>query len=83
LDGLEKAIIGITEEFNGTQRVLYSKEKILSILMDIEGMEFDDAEEFYYFNIVGLYAGKQNPIFLETKLKCVFKDTHVEYKIIK
>ncbi len=51
--------------------------------MDIEGMEFDDAEEFYYFNIVGLYAGKQNPIFLETKLKCVFKDTHVEYKIIK
>ena len=31
LDGLDDAIIGITEEFGGYRRILYSKEKILSI----------------------------------------------------
>ena len=27
-------------------------------------MSIEDAEEFYGYNIVGLYAGEQNPVFL-------------------
>jgi len=66
LDGLEDAIIGITEEFGIGRRVLYSKEKIITILCERDGMTKEESEEFYDFNILGLYAGEQNAIFLIT-----------------
>jgi len=66
LDGLNDAIIGITEEFGKDNRILYSKSKILSILCERDGMSISEAEEFYDFNILGLYAGEQNPVFLIT-----------------
>jgi hypothetical protein len=64
LDGLDDAIIGIVEEFGNGPRILYSKEKILTILCDRDGMSIEDSEEFYSYNILGLYAGEQNAIFL-------------------
>jgi hypothetical protein len=65
LDGLDDAIIGIVEDFHGP-RILYSKEKILKILEERDFMTQDEAEEFYDYNIIGLYAGEQNPVFLIT-----------------
>jgi len=66
LDGLDDAIIGITEEFGKDSRILYSKSKILYILCKRDGMHISEAEEFYNFNILGLYAGEQSPVFLIT-----------------
>lgn len=65
LDGLENAIVGITEEFGGNRRILYSKPKILDILMVRDLMTMSEAEEFYDFNILGLHVSEQNPIFLD------------------
>ena len=67
LDGLDDAIIGICEEFGNGPRILYSKNKILNILCERDLMTMSDAEEFYDYNILGLYAGEQNPIFLITE----------------
>jgi hypothetical protein len=64
LDGLDDAIIGIVEEFGNGPRILYSKDKILTILCERDGMSIEEAEEFYGYNIVGLYAGEQNAVFL-------------------
>jgi len=64
LDGFDDAIIGIVEEFGNGPRLLYSKEKILTILCNRDEMSIEDAEDFYGYNIVGLYAGEQNPVFL-------------------
>lgn len=64
LTGLDKAIIGIVEEFGNGPRILYSKSKIIEILMERDGMNEVEAIEFYDFNILGLYAGEQNPVFL-------------------
>jgi hypothetical protein len=64
LDGLDDAIIGIVEEFGNGPRILYSKDKILTILCERDGMSIEEAEEFYDYNILGLYAGEQNAIFL-------------------
>ena len=66
LDGLDEAIIGVTEEFGNNPRILYSKDKILNILCERDGMDMEEAIEFYDYNILGLYAGEQNPIFLFT-----------------
>ncbi len=68
LDGLDDAIIGVTEEFGNGPRVLYSKDKILEIFMNRDGMSFEESIDFYNFNVLGLYAGEQNPIFLDINL---------------
>jgi hypothetical protein len=67
LDGLDEAIIGIVEEFGNGPRILYSKPKILNILCERDSMTQSDAEEFYDYNILGLYAGEQNAVFLITE----------------
>ena len=64
LDGLNDAIIGIVEEFGNGPRILYSKNKVLQILEDRDGMSPLEAVEFYDYNIIGLHAGEQNPVFL-------------------
>lgn len=66
LDGLDEAIIGIVEEFGNFPRILYSRSKILEILQKRDLMTEQEAEEFYDYNILGLYAGEQNPVFAIT-----------------
>ena len=51
LDGLDDAIIGIVEEFGNGPRILYSKDKILTILCDRDGMSIEESEEFYGYNL--------------------------------
>lgn len=81
LTGLEDAIIGITEEFGGQRRVLYSKPKIINILCKRDGMTYSEAEEFYDYNILGLYAGEQNAVFLDIGLKPKLKKGEWIYKL--
>lgn len=66
LDGLDDAIIGIVEEFGNSPRILYSKDKILEILQKRDLMTEQESEEFYDYNILGLYGGEQNPVFAVT-----------------
>jgi hypothetical protein len=66
LDGLDDAIVGLAFQHSGTQTVLcYDQEKIVKILMTRDGMSYEDAQEFFEFNIACLWAGKGTPIFLE------------------
>lgn len=67
LTGLDNAIIGIVEDFTG-RKILYSKPKILNILMVRDGMTKSEAEEFYDYNILGLYASDLNPVFLDVEV---------------
>jgi len=67
LDGFNDAIIGIVEEFGNGPRILYSKDKILHTLEKRDGMSPLESIEFYEYNILGLFAGDQNPIFLITE----------------
>ena len=70
LDGLESAIIGIVEDFGSPGRkILYSKREILNILQERDLMTMGGAEEFYDYNILGLYAGEQNAVFLDQGLE--------------
>ena len=64
LTGFDDAIIGLAEEFGNGPRILYSREKILQILQERDEMSFNDALDFYDFNILGMYVGEQDPIIL-------------------
>lgn len=81
LDGLESAIVGIVEEFGNGNRVLYSKQKILNILQERDLMTMGEAEEFYDYNIIGLYAGEQNAVFLDLEITPIKKEDGWEYQL--
>ena len=82
LDGLESAIVGIVEDFGSSgRRMLYSKQRILDILQERDLMTYSEAEEFYDYNIIGLYAGEQNPIFLDLEITPIKKEDSWEYQL--
>ena len=62
LNGFDECIVGVVEEFGNGIRILYSRDKILENLK--EEMTEEEANEFYYYNIVGGYFGERNPLFL-------------------
>jgi hypothetical protein len=59
-DGLDDAIIGIEET---TMRLIYSKKKVIDILINKDGMTEEEAEEFFWFNIHGAWVGERTPIW--------------------
>lgn len=82
LDGLEDAIIGIVEDFGSPGRkMLYSKPRILHILQERDLMTYGEAEEFYDYNILGLYASEQNAVFLDLEITPIKKEDGWEYQL--
>lgn len=59
--GLNAAIIGYDEQ---SGRVVYSRSLILEILEEVHDMSYDEAVEYYDFNIMGSYMGKKSPIYV-------------------
>jgi hypothetical protein len=63
-DGFNQAIIG--NEYH-TNRVVYSIERMLQILIDRDGMSMEEAIEFFDFNIGGAYVGEMTPVYVWTE----------------
>lgn len=64
VDGFDDAIMGIGRSFQD-YKVVYSRDKVLEILMDEQDMDITEAEEYYEYNIAGAYVGESTPIFME------------------
>ncbi len=62
LDGLHSCIIGVMERFGMESVLIYDREKVLEHLME-QQMTRDEAEDFYDYNIIGLWAGDRTPGF--------------------
>ncbi len=62
-DGFEAAIVGTVQQFNKTL-VCYDREKCIEILMTRDGMDHEEAEEFFEFNVQGSSLGENTPCFL-------------------
>ncbi len=45
-------------------RAVYSRRKVIKVLMKRDGMDADDATEFFEYNIEGAYMGEWTPIFV-------------------
>ena len=62
-DGLDAAIIGVTEGVSEPV-VAYSYEKCIEIFRMRDGMTEEDALEHMSFNVTGAYVGTRKPIFI-------------------
>lgn len=62
-DGLDEAIVGIARTHTKPSRVVYSYDKIITILVN-QGMDYTEALDYFGFNIECLYAGEHTPAIL-------------------
>ena len=60
----DEAILGVAERIGMSPIVAYDTAKIIDILCERDGMEDDEAAEFFEFNIAGAYVGDRTPIFI-------------------
>lgn len=64
----DEANIGITEcAGTDAEVVAYDRMKVIEILMREYGMDREEAEEYFSFNIAGAYAGEMTPVFIDTR----------------
>jgi len=65
-DGFDAALVGFGYQFNYPVAV-YNKEKCLEILTERDGMSWEEAVEYFDFNVSGAWVGESTPVFLETE----------------
>ena len=63
MDGYNDCIVGVVERFGQNPIVCYDKERVIQRL-ESDGMNRDEAEEFFYFNQIGAWMGDSTPCFL-------------------
>ena len=58
----DPCIVGLVERFNASF-VTYDRAKVIQVYMD-DGMNEEEAEEFFSFNTLGAWAGECTPGFI-------------------
>lgn len=70
LDGYDDAFIGVTDSKDGDLlSAVYDIDKIVEILA--QDMSYEDAWEYFQYNVAGLYLGDQTPTFIRRKEELV------------
>ena len=60
----DAAIVGVADRIGMSAVVVYDTTKIIDILCERDGMDRDEAAEYYEFNIAGAYVGDRTPMFI-------------------
>ena len=63
-DGLDDAIIGVTERCGDPRLIAYDCENIIKIFMQRDEMTEEEAIEFLSYNVTNAYMGEGTPIFV-------------------
>ena len=63
MDGLDDAIIGIGNQYSKPPVVIYDEALIMENLIN-QGMDVEEAWEYYSFNIAGAWVGDNTPIIV-------------------
>ena len=66
-DGFDDAIIGIGERCAQPSLVAYDSDKCIEILMNSDNMDYEEAVEYFNYNVVGVWHGDNTPIFITRK----------------
>lgn len=65
-NGFEDALIGTGERCGQPTVAVYDREKCIEVLQG-QGMSYDEAQEYFDFNVVGAWVGDQTPLFVNTR----------------
>jgi hypothetical protein len=59
----DKAIVGLCDRFGEPTVVIYDRDKVIEALKE-DGMDYEEALEYFEFNIAGAWMGSLTPAFL-------------------
>ncbi len=62
-DGFDEAILGISNK-----RLVYSISRCIQLLVVKDGMSYNEAVEYFYFNVENRYIQKKRPIWVDDDL---------------
>ena len=60
----DAAIVGVADRIGMETVVVYDTSKVIDILCERDGMDREQATEFYEYNIIGAYVGERTPMFI-------------------
>ena len=63
-DGFEEALIGTARRLNGPLLAVYDRTRCIEVLA--RDMSYEEAEEFFEFNVAGAWLGEGTPMFIDT-----------------
>ena len=63
MDGYDDCIVGVVERFGQPPIVCYDRDKVIKAHMK-DGMDYEEAEEFFEFNKIGAWLGESTPCFI-------------------
>jgi hypothetical protein len=63
-DGYEDCIIGHFTRCGKPTVIVYDADKCIQKLIDRDGMSYEEAVEFFEFNVVGAWVGEGTPAFM-------------------
>ena len=63
MDGYDDCIVGVVERFGQPPIVCYDRDKVIRAHMK-DGMDYEEAEEFFEFNQIGAWLGESTPCFI-------------------
>ncbi|MEB3198845.1 MAG: hypothetical protein VKP62_16760 [Candidatus Sericytochromatia bacterium] len=68
MDGFSLAFIGIEETCGQPARAVYSYERMVELLVERDGLTYEDAVEYVEYNCVGAYVGPRTPAIVRNVL---------------
>ncbi len=63
-DGFEAAFIGVASRTGLPLLAAYSYHRAVKVLMEREGMTYEDAVDWLDFNVVTVWAGERTPLWI-------------------
>ena len=60
---LDDALLGVVSDFNSELRLAYSKKICIDLLM--KDMDYEEAMEYFDYNIQGGYVGEKTPVWVD------------------
>ena len=64
VDGFNDAIIGLAERINLGPVVAYDVDKMLEIMVERDKMTYEEAMEYFDYNILGAWMGENTPVYV-------------------
>jgi hypothetical protein len=61
--GFDDAVVGFSSTDN---RLIYNIEEMVQVLITRDGMEYEEALEYLYYNTIDAYIGEDTPIYMHT-----------------
>lgn len=67
-DGFDEAMIGVSQRMNEPLLAVYSYDKMVDVLIERDGLDWDEATEYLDFNVIGAWVGEKTPIIVTSIL---------------